>query len=101
MTKKMIKCSNCGTFNEDLEYCEHCNALISNQKKRALREEEVKNQEIQEFIYKIENPGLAKRWMRHPNFLLKIVGWLMYSVISVVSLIGAGLAWIVAMAAAG
>jgi ribosomal protein L37E len=101
MAKKMIKCSNCGTFNEDKEYCGHCGNLISDQKKRTLREEKVKEQEIQEFIYKIENPGVAKRWMKHPNIFVKIIGWMLYSVISVVSLIGAGLAWIVAMAAAG
>lgn len=101
MAKTIIKCPNCGHFNTDKAYCENCNELISHSKKRELREKEVEKIEIEREIFKIENPGLAIRLKNHPNFFYKIAGWILYSIISVVSLIGAGLAWIVAMAAAG
>lgn len=96
-----IKCPNCGVFNTDKEYCENCNTLISNEKKRALREEEFKNEQIEEAIYELENPNLAERLKKHPFFLYKIVGWILYSAIMVVSAIGAFLAWFLTMVAAG
>ncbi|MCH3885819.1 hypothetical protein [Tenacibaculum aquimarinum] len=49
----------------------------------------------------MENPGFAKRLKAHPFLLYRIFGWILYSVITVVSLIGAGLAWFIAMVAAG
>ena len=96
-----IKCPNCGLFNTDKEYCENCNTLISNEKKRALKEEEIKQEQIDEAIYELENPNLAERLKKHPFFLYKIVGWILYSAIMVVSAIGAFLAWFLTMVAAG
>ena len=96
-----IKCPNCGVFNTDKEYCKNCNTLISNEKKRALREEEFKKEQIEEAIYELENPNLAERLKKHPSFLYKIVGWILYSAIMVVSAIGAFLAWFLTMVAAG
>ena len=96
-----IKCPNCGVFNTDKEYCENCNTLISNEKKRALREEEFKKEQIEEAIYELENPNLAERLKKHPFFLYKVVGWILYSAIMVVSAIGAFLAWFLTMVAAG
>lgn len=96
-----IKCSSCGVFNTDSEYCENCGELISFKKKEEIRAKELKDREIAEVIREIENPNLPKRLMKHPNLLLKVLGWLLYSVWFVVSAIAAGLAWFVAMVAAG
>ena len=98
---KMIKCPNCGVFNTNREYCKNCNTLISHQKKRELKEQEIKQQQIEEVIYEMENPNLAERLKKHPNIFLRILGWILYSVVAVVSAIGAGLAWFIAMVAAG
>ena len=99
--KRIIKCSNCGTFNTNKEYCENCNTLISHQKKREIKEAEVKQTQINAAIYQLENPNLAQRLKKHPFFLYRIVGWVLYSAIMIVSAIGAGLAWFIAMVAAG
>lgn len=96
-----IKCPNCGVFNTNKEYCENCNTLISYEKKRALKEEEHKQTLIKEAKEKIENPNLAERLKKHPFFLYRIVGWVLYSAFLVVSAIGALLAWFIAMVAAG
>ncbi|PQJ78633.1 hypothetical protein [Polaribacter porphyrae] len=101
MGTRIIICSNCGTLNKNNDYCEFCNTLISDRKKREIKADEVKQKQIKEVIQELENPNLAERLKKHPNILYKITGWLLYSVITVVSAIGAGLAWFIAMVAAG
>lgn len=96
-----IKCANCGVFNTNKDYCENCGELISYKKKQEIRAKEIKDKEVAEAIKEIENPNLPKRLMKNPNFLVKILGWLLHSVWLVVSAIAAGLAWFVAMVAAG
>ncbi len=101
MVKRIIKCPSCSVFNTNNDYCSNCNTLISHQKKRALKEDAFKQKQIEEALHKIENPNLAERLKKHPNKIYKIMGWLLYSAIMVVSAIGAGLAWFIAMVAAG
>ena len=99
--KRIIKCPNCGVFNTNRDYCEHCNTLISHQKKREIKEAKVKQTRIEAAIYELENPNLAQRLKKHPFFLYRIIGWVLYSSIMIVSAIGAGLAWFITMVAAG
>ena len=54
--KRIIKCSNCGIFNTNKEYCENCNTLISHQKKREIKEAKIKQTQIDEAIYELEQP---------------------------------------------
>lgn len=98
---KNIKCPNCGVFNTNKEYCEKCNTLISHEKKRDLKEKAYKETLINEAKEKLNNPNLAERLKKHPFFLYRIVGWVLYSAFLVVSAIGALLAWFIAMVAAG
>ena len=99
--KRIIKCPNCGVFNTNREYCKNCGTLISYQKKREIKEAAVKQAQVDEAIHKLENPNLAERLKKHPFFLYRIIGWVLYSAITIVSLIGAGFAWLIAMVAAG
>lgn len=101
MGTRIIVCQNCGTVNKNNEYCTICNTLISHRKKQEIKAETVKQKEVEEAIYKIENPGLAERLKKHPNFFYQIAGWMLYSVITVVSAIGGALAWFITMVAAG
>jgi hypothetical protein len=101
MGTRIIKCPNCGTFNKNLDYCELCKTLLSHQKKIEIKEAAVKQKQIEKAVYELENPNLAERLKKHPNLLYKTIGWLLYSAIVVVSTIGAGLAWFIAMVAAG
>ncbi len=98
---KNIKCPNCGVFNTNKEYCENCNTLISYEKKRALKEEEHQQGLIKEAKEKLKNPNLAERLKKHPFYLYKAIGWVLYSAFMLVSAIGALLAWFIAMVAAG
>ena len=101
MGDRTIKCPNCGTFNKNRDYCKSCNTLISHQKKREIKVAEVKQKEVDQAIFDLENPNLAERLKKHPNIFYKISGWIMYSVITVVSIIGGALAWFITMVAAG
>ena len=101
MGTRIIKCPNCGTFNKNVDYCKLCNTLISHQKKREIKVAEVKQKEVDKAIYDLENPNLAEHLKKHPNIFYKITGWILYSVITVVSIIGGALAWFITMVAAG
>ncbi len=101
MGTKIIKCSECATINKNTDYCTFCNSLISDAKKREQKAAKVKQAEIDKAVKKLENPSLAERLKKHPYFLYKILGWILYSAIMIVSAIGAGLAWFIAMIAAG
>ena len=96
-----IKCSNCGVFNEDREYCKNCGNLISYAKKQELKAAKVKQEAIDEAIEDLENPNLAERLKKHPNMFARLFGWILFSIWTVISLIGAFLAWVIAMVAAG
>lgn len=101
MSTRIVKCPNCGVFNTNREYCKNCNTLISDKKKREIKAAEVKQEQINEAIEELENPNLAERLKKSNNVLYRIIGWIIYSVVTVVSAIGAGLAWLIAMVAAG
>lgn len=96
-----IKCANCGEFNSNSDYCKTCGELISFQKKVELRKKEEQQQRIDQVHWDIQNPNWVERLKNHPFFLFRIIGWVIYSAFLTVSIIGAGLAWFVAMVAAG
>ena len=96
-----IKCPNCGVFNTNKEYCENCNTLISDKKKRALKAAKIEKDDIAEEIIKQQKISFAKKMQLHPFFLFKIFGWVLQSVWFVLNIIGALIAWLVAMVAMG
>lgn len=100
-TLSYIKCSECGVFNTDKEYCENCGALISYKKKQELKAEKVRKETLADAVEEIEQTNFVKRLKEHPNFLLRIIGWCLYSVWFVITAIGMFLAWCIAMLAAG
>lgn len=97
----LIKCPKCGTFNSNADYCTNCGELISHKIKISLREEQIKEQHIEEIRWKMENPNWAQRLKKHKFIPYRIIGWIAYSAFMVVSAIGAAIAWFVAMVAAG
>ena len=100
-TVSHIKCSNCGVFNTDKEYCSSCNTLISHQKKRETRAAKIKDEEIEQVKIELAKMNLADKLKKHPFFLVKIAGWILHSVWLILNIIGGLVAWFVAMVAAG
>lgn len=101
MATKIIKCPNCGVFNKNRDFCEDCNQLLSEEIKRIQKEGKVGVEEYEKAVYERENPNFVERMKRHPFFLYKIFGWVLYSITMVISIIGSTLAWFIAMVAAG
>jgi len=101
VTSRNIKCIKCNVFTADADYCKNCGELISFKKKEELREEAIKQELVEEEKWKIEHPTWIERLKKHPFIIYRVFGYLLYSVIFVVSAIGSLLAWFVAMVAAG
>lgn len=97
----LIKCKKCGVFTVNSDYCKQCGALISHKKKREIRAKREKEEAIAEAIEELNEQNFIDKLKIHPFLLVRIVGWLLYSVWFVVSIVGAGLAWAIAMIAAG
>ena len=98
---KNIKCPNCGVFNTNRDYCIDCDTLISFERKQEQKIAAYKEEEVKRVKYDIENPNLAGRLKKHPFWLYRLVGWILYSAYLLISAIGALIAWFVAMVAAG
>ena len=96
-----IKCPNCGTFNTNKDFCESCNSLISHQKKRVARAALIHEKEVQEVKEELEKVSVSQRLMKHPFFLVKILGWCIQSIWFVLNIVGGLIAWFIAMVAAG
>ena len=96
-----IKCSNCGVFNTNNEYCESCNTLISHQKKIEEKKEVVHQKEVEDAIIKLEKETFIKKLRKHPFFLMRFFGLILHSVWIVLNIIAGFVAWFVAMVAAG
>ncbi|MAD96683.1 MAG: hypothetical protein CMB99_05075 [Flavobacteriaceae bacterium] len=100
--KRMIKCPNCGTFNTDRDQCSECNSPLNERKKKhETRKEKVKSELIEQVIYEKENPNLPERLKRHKYAVVRAFGWILFSVIWVVSAIVSAFVWFVTMVAAG
>lgn len=96
-----VKCPHCGTFNTNKDYCQSCNRLISEQKKRAARATQIVEAELQEIQKELGKETTVKRLKRHPFILVKILGWCLQSIWFVLNIIGGLIAWCIAMVAAG
>ncbi|GGG89087.1 hypothetical protein GCM10011416_01870 [Polaribacter pacificus] len=100
-TTSHIKCPNCGVFNTNKTHCESCGFLISHQEKETARAKTVQEEELVSAVEKIEKVNFIKKLKRHPFFLVRFFGWILNSVWIVLNIIGAFIAWFVAMVAAG
>lgn len=96
-----IKCRKCGVFTTNSDYCKNCGNLISYAKKRELKIKHEKQTYIQRERKKLENPNWIERLKKHPNIILKIIGWIFYSGFLIITAIGAFIAWLLAMVAVG
>ena len=101
VTSRSIKCPECNVFTADADYCKSCGTLISFEKKEAIREQAIKQEIIDEEKWKLDHPNWVERMKHHSLLPYRIIGYLLYSVIFVVSAIGSLLAWSIAMIAAG
>ena len=81
----IVKCSKCGTFNTNRDYCEKCGELISFQVKTDIREMKEKEKRVAEVQWRLENPNWVERMKKHAFVPYRILGWILYSAFLVVN----------------
>ncbi|WP_138432658.1 hypothetical protein [Winogradskyella algicola] len=96
---KIIQCFNCGVYNKNRDLCKDCGAILSHKKRREERLKEAQKKRIEKV--KNQPPGFVENLRRHPFFIYRAVGWILYSSFMVVGAIGAFIAWLVFAIAAG
>ena len=97
--KRIIKCINCGDFNENRDYCKNCGATLSYKKRREKKQNIERKKRIE--IVKKEPPNFIDKLRHHKSRPYRILGMIFYSGFAVVSAIGAFLAWLIFAIAAG
>jgi len=97
-TQTNIKCINCGTFNQNLDYCSNCGQLINPEllRKKSIQE---RKKSIQEQFSKskieIQNT-LFYQLKNHRFWIVRVFATIVYSVWVIVMAIGSFLAWLAA-----
>ncbi|WP_299126609.1 hypothetical protein [uncultured Winogradskyella sp.] len=97
--RRIIKCISCGVYNENLEFCKNCGAVLSFRKRREQKVEAQKKKRAE--VLKMQPPNFIENLRSHPNMVYRITGAFLYSSFAVVSAIGAFIAWLVFAIAAG
>ena len=92
------KCSNCGTWNGDVDYCIKCNSVVSLEEEDRIRTakfiEEQKNRPKDKLDLLIE------KYKNHNNIIVKGIFYIFYSIYIVFAGIGAFMAWLTLMSQA-
>lgn len=91
-----IKCRQCGEFNTNDTLCLACNAPLKTEK---LHQSTIEKQHKERVSKPFEPPKamiVLKQWRQHPNFLLKSLGHLLYSIAFVIFAVVSSIAWLIA-----
>ena len=92
------KCTNCKTWNQDVDYCINCNAVISLKEEERI-ETEIKI-EIERNKPKDKIDLFVEKYKNHPNLIVRGIFYIFYSVYLVFAGIGALLAWMTVLSQA-
>ena len=92
---KQIKCSKCGEWNNDLDYCQNCSEPISREVIEEIRED-IRQQERGKEAPSFDEVIIMKA-RNSKNVIVKFGYYSLYTVSAIVALFGAFIAWGVAM----
>lgn len=98
---RRIKCPNCGTYNQNVDYCAHCNTLINFEKRREIEFQKLKQKRT---LYEQQDEAKSFQWIEtyknHRYLLVRFFAYIMYSIWAAVMAIGTFIAWLFTMIAA-
>ncbi len=92
------KCSNCGTWNGNVDYCIKCNSVISLEEEDRIRTEQFEEEQKNHPKGKIDL--LIEKYKNYDNIFVKGTFYIFYSVYLVFFVICAFLAWLTLMSQA-
>ncbi len=95
------KCPKCNFMNVNNDVCEKCGEILSYKKKQELREQKMLQEQIIKLKQEKEQPSFIERMKTNRFFLVRVIGYILYSAVVVISVIGAGIAWLTAMVLGG
>jgi hypothetical protein len=93
-----IKCRKCNTWNNGGNYCEKCGAVISMEEEERLAQK-IKKEELAKSP-KDKFTLFIDKYKHHPNFVLRGIFYIFYSVYLIFAAIGGFLAWLTLMSQA-
>ncbi|MGF1557352.1 hypothetical protein [Paucihalobacter sp.] len=98
---RRIKCPNCGTYNENVDYCTNCNTLINFKKRREI---EFKKSEKKRAHNEQQDQENSLKWIEkyknHRFLLVRVFAYIIYSIWAAVMAIGTFIAWLFTIIAA-
>lgn len=97
----LIRCPNCGIYNENVEYCISCGTLLSHEKRRELefaKEENERRERVR--IQKETSPSFYEKYKDHKFFVVRAFAKITHSIWLVFIAVGVAIAWIIAAVAA-
>lgn len=94
-----IRCSNCGTFNVDVEVCVHCGHAINMVRQREQVRKEAERERIAKAL--AEEPHFIEKFLlrmtKHPWLGVRLFFKIVYGVWFAVMTIAMFLAWLIGM----
>lgn len=94
-----IRCSKCGVFNVNIDYCEACGNLLSVVKQREIvraeRDEQILKAELERKPSRFEL--YVQKMRNHRFWIVRIFFELIYTTWVIAMAIGAFIAWLVAI----
>ncbi|MVX37172.1 hypothetical protein [Myroides sp. LoEW2-1] len=97
--KVHIRCSHCGTFSVNAEYCTHCGQALNIVKQREERRKDDERDRIAKAL--AEEPSAIEKFLlkmtKHPWFVIRVFFKLIYGIWFVVMAIAMLLAWLIGM----
>lgn len=98
---RIIKCPNCGIYNENVDYCISCGALLSYKKRRALEAaKEKKERRKREEVQKEQSPSFFDTYKNHKYSIVRAFAKITRTIWLVFIAIGIAIAWIITAIAA-
>lgn len=97
MSSKTIMCIQCGVYNKDREFCSECGAILNYQKRRELAfKKEQKARLERNRIEKESNPSFFEKYETHHFLLVRVFIKIIKSIYTLIMVIGAFIAWLIA-----
>lgn len=95
-----IKCPNCGIYNTNRDYCEHCGTVLSYKIRRELALKKEKEERLKQEALKEKKPAFFEKYTNHRFLIVRIGAKIIRSIWLVFMAIGMFIAWLVSAIAA-
>jgi hypothetical protein len=98
---RIIKCPNCGIYNENVEYCTNCDTLLSYKKRRKIAFAQEKKERLErEGIENEATPSFYEKYKDHRFLIVRVCVKMVHSIWLGFMAVGIFIAWLITAIAA-